>query len=553
MAKQLPEHAVSEASLLKADPENAVEAGIKVEARSSLDARIDDDWSEVEVSKGGEYAAKWARDTLKIVANDHMEERWTLKTLETLCTALKVGAFTEQDRPTIDAIVLDQAAAAFEKFINFIPALYLANPAEYEERLGEIFSKALQSAGEAQLTYVEVLLAAVDYRLLHHLHEKFIDRHTVELKQQSPFRKEILAWIKKSKDKVDFKKALFPIIEACESRTIEIAKVRKLADVSGPFYPDDDLVAVVDKICAQSKSFAFKFLGISFNSSGAFDDVRDELIKINERRKAGKLRALTDTVFSKKMDLGRYVRVLSVAYDKLFTQMETSAVNLNSANDEGLNEELKKNKAFRKVISELKEKLGSATAENAKLSPFKEQVRRLKQNLVEKEIQLRQLSTELSREKEARVKVERKLAEVQQQHKVDMAEKSRAAVELKKALRSVEADLKREQALAAELNSQNGLLKIALANQQKERVEVQAESLSAASMAELNSTEKRLPGKLQRLSSAQRGLSFYQPPTTQKQQNPDQPDLLTPKKERDADGPSAFAMTFTPGGEYSPN
>jgi hypothetical protein len=402
---------------------------------------------------------------------------------------------------------------------------------------------------EALIGYTSVLLRAVEHRLLRYLHDRFEERISVELKQPSPFRKEILKWCEKSKDEVDNKKALFPIMEALTARTIEIAMVENVANKAAKLYPDDELAKVVDTVCAMSKPFAINFLGLfEINSSGGFDHVRKNLIDINNRRIAGHLRANTDTLFSDIDDLRQYVKILLIAHDKLYEQLEATQINQNSMMCDKLLEVQKKNEAFQKLAGELSNQLEQALADNAKISNLTVTIDQLRKDLLGRDSEIRKLTIQLKDERQARQKAEAeveylqsKLVEQQKSHGAELkvVHDSFGAI-LQEERRKSEAALQEERCkFEAALQKERAQSKVALEQQRlhyQALLAQQSVQLGAVSLQEVVADEAGMitPKKAQSSLVATKSRFNYS----------------TGGNETDetAFGPTAFGATFSPGG-----
>ncbi len=336
------------------------------------------------------------------------ENNWDEDTLGGLRRALQIKDPSEVIPSSLDEAILEKAATAFKQFAPYIPLLYLANQADFEANLSEIFCEAVQTTEDAQMSFVQVLLDMLDYRTTQYFLNRFISRNSPELEQVSTFRKAVIDWCTRSEEKVHYKKALFPIDAAVSARRVEIAQVKKVAEVKKPRgkqhpnaekprYPDDDLVKIVKQVCRTSKPLAYSFLGLAINSSGAFDDVRQELIDINNLRKSGDLKAHKNIAFT-NAELSVLVKVLMIAHDKLHRALETSQVNLNKSHCDKLNEEIKKNRGYEKTIRELTKHLDFALADVAKISGLQSEIKQLKEDLMQIAAQNEALRKKLSEE-----------------------------------------------------------------------------------------------------------------------------------------------------------
>ena len=327
-------------------------------------------------------------------------------------------------------------------------------------------------------------------------------------------------------------------MEALTARTIEIAMVENVANKVAKLYPDDELAKVVDTVCAMSKPFAINFLGLfEINSSGGFDHVRKNLIDINNRRIAGHLRANTDTLFSDIDDLRQYVKILLIAHDKLYEQLEATQINQNSMMCDKLLEVQKKNEAFQKLAGELSNQLEQALADNAKISNLTVTIDQLRKDLLGRDSEIRKLTIQLKDERQARQKAE---AEVEYlQSKLVEQQKSHGA-ELKVVHDSFGAILQEERRkFEAALQKERAQSKVALEQQRlhyQALLAQQSVQLGAVSLQEVVADEAGMitPKKAQSSLVATKSRFNYS----------------TGGNETDetAFGPTAFGATFSPGG-----
>lgn len=342
------------------------------------------------------------------------EWEWSVETLRDLQTALKAKLLSEQNRPGLNADLLEGATQAFRKFILHVPLLHLADPKNFESQLCEFFSEAMQSVDEkVRLAYVDVCMKAFDHWLLRDCHERFVRKTVPDYARKSPFREEILKWGKQYKDEVKNKKATFPIMEALSARLIEINTVLKPAKREDAPFHDDWLVEEVEKVCATSRPFAHDLFGlgiIKINASGGFDHVREKLIEINERRKKGLLRAHTYTDFAKisatKEDLLDFIKILIVAYEKLSDQLEASHITLSQTLGTERADKQKLIKAHEKTNQELRKLLAVEIANSADKSRVEYELKSMKEKCLEQDIVIQRLTAELKKEKQLRAQTE---------------------------------------------------------------------------------------------------------------------------------------------------
>ena len=109
-------------------------------------------WVEVqqEIDKAGQLALGEVLAILRALVKHGQEPECVkdlgLETIKKMTITLQAGTLNTEIHPTLNQDIFELALDAFKKFINYVPALYLANPSNFESQLSEIFSEGMQNA-----------------------------------------------------------------------------------------------------------------------------------------------------------------------------------------------------------------------------------------------------------------------------------------------------------------------------------------------------------------------------------------------------------------------
>ncbi len=229
----------------------------------------------------------------------------------------------QYDEPATEDILKLQNAIGM--LATALIELDVTHNAEGSTIVREGLNSALSTSAVLRSVFFKGLLDATEQTFIDEHIKKVIERGRTSFTDRSNFRKEVIKLVRQYRDKIHYRFRYYPYDDdGILDRSAELGLLER-ADISIPYpnpstsshkfidaYPDEQFIEVVDKILKTSKRY---YTYLMFDA--AFNSFLDELHELNEKRKAKKLEAHTDTPFSSIESLKDLVKIFAVAYNKL--------------------------------------------------------------------------------------------------------------------------------------------------------------------------------------------------------------------------------------------